>query len=67
LSHVGLAPCDLPTAPVVLWANIAYAVFGIGAVVAVPEPQAYVILVALIAQATAGHVTLRSAAAPPET
>jgi hypothetical protein len=38
-AHVGLGPCDLPTAPAVRWSNAVFAFFGVGAVVAVAEPQ----------------------------
>jgi hypothetical protein len=61
-SHVGIEPCRLPTAPVVRWANFIFVVYGVGAVVAVPEPQAYLILAALALQAIAGSVTLRGPA-----
>lgn len=57
-AHVGLEPCDMPTAPVVRWSNVAFAVFGAGAVMAVPEFQAYAILLVLIVQAVAGWATL---------
>ncbi|MEX2283978.1 MAG: hypothetical protein WEE89_15945 [Gemmatimonadota bacterium] len=58
-SHVGLEPCDLPTAPVIRWANVCFVLFGVGAVLAVAEPQAFLILAALVIQAAAGFVTLR--------
>ena len=61
-SHVGLEPCDLPTAPVIRWANYVFAGFGIGAVIAVPEPQAFVILSTLVVQAVAGTATLQPSA-----
>lgn len=59
-SHVGLEPCDLPTAPVIRWANVLFLLFAVGAVIAVPEPQAFVILAAIAVQAIAGFVTLRN-------
>jgi hypothetical protein len=62
LAHVGLSPCNLPTARAVVVANWIYVAFGISAVVAVPEPQAVVIVVALLVQAVAGRWTLRGTA-----
>ena len=59
-SHVGLGPCDLPTAPVVRWSNVVFALFGVGAVIAVAEPQAFVVLIGLVFQAVAGFVTLKA-------
>ena len=61
-THVGIEPCELPTAPVVRFANFTFAVFGVGAVLAVPEPQAYLMLAALVAQALAGTATLKRSA-----
>ena len=58
-AHVGLEPCDLPTAPVVKYVNVAYAVFGLAAIAAVPEPQAFILAAAILLQAGAGFVTLR--------
>lgn len=57
-SHVGLEPCRQPTARFVRWANWGFALFGIGAVIAVPAPQAFVIAGALVGQAVAAHRTL---------
>jgi hypothetical protein len=57
-SHVGLEPCSQPTAPVVRWANLAFVLLGIAAVIAVREPQAYLVLAALVVQAIAGTRTL---------
>ncbi|MGH9660977.1 MAG: hypothetical protein ACRD96_20690 [Bryobacteraceae bacterium] len=62
LAHVGLEPCRMPTAPAVRAANWVFALFGGGAVVAVPELQAFVILAALVAQAISSHRTLRGTA-----
>lgn len=59
-THVGLEPCRQPTAPLIRWANVAYLVFGVGALLAVPEPQAFVIVAALAAQVLAGWATLRT-------
>ena len=57
--HIGLGPCDMPTAPIVRGANVLFAAFGVGAVIAVPEPQAYAVLACLVVQAIAAHFTLR--------
>ena len=64
-AHVGLGPCDLPTAVVVRWGNWIFAVFGAAAVLAVPEPQAYLILALLAVQAVAGMNTLRTGPEEP--
>lgn len=58
LAHVGIEPCAQPTARLVRLANWAFFLFGIGAVVAVPEPQAVLVLLALLGQAVAAHWTL---------
>jgi len=58
--HIGLGPCDMPTAPIVLGGNVLFAVFGVGAVIAIPEPQAYAVLACLVVQAAAAHFTLRT-------
>ena len=58
-AHVGLEPCRQPTAPAVRYANVVYLVFGVAAVIAVPEFQAYVLFAGLFIQAMAGQVTLR--------
>ena len=58
-AHVGLEPCAQPTAPPLRWLNWVLVMLGLAAVVAVPEPQAYAILLGLIGQALAGQVTLR--------
>jgi hypothetical protein len=58
-AHVGVEPCDMPTAPVVRWAKFAFATFGVAALVAVPVPQAFVIALALVGQSLAGLRTLR--------
>jgi hypothetical protein len=52
----------LPTAPAVRLSNWVYLLFGVGALAAVPEPQAVVIVVALITQAVASQRTLRNTA-----
>ena len=61
-AHVGLEPCRLPTAPVVKWGNMLFALFAIAAVIAVPEPQAYLILASIVVQAVAGTRTLSPSA-----
>lgn len=58
IAHVGCEPCRMPTAQPVQWANWIAVLFGIGAVAAVPEPQALVIASALSLQALAGHWAL---------
>ena len=57
-SHIGIGPCHSPTAKLVRWTNWLYAAFGIAAVVAVPEPQAFVMLGALGVQAVLAQWTL---------
>jgi hypothetical protein len=66
LAHVGLEPCALPTVQAVRWLNWLLVGLGGAAVVAVPEPQAYAILVGLVGQAVASHKTLggRASLAP---
>ena len=58
-SHVGLGPCNQPTAPVVRYANVMYAVFAVASVFVIREPQAYVLTVALLLQAIASFATLK--------
>jgi hypothetical protein len=58
-THLGVEPCHQPTAPLVRWANVVFAGFGAAAVIAVPQPQAYILLAALVVQAIAGQATLR--------
>lgn len=58
-AHVGLEPCNLPTAPAVKWANFVYVAVGLAALVAVPQPHAALLVGALTAQAIAGLSTLR--------
>ncbi len=58
LTHLGHEPCQRPTAWFVRVTNWAFAVFGALALVAIPEPQAYVLVAGLVAQAVAGHRTL---------
>jgi hypothetical protein len=62
--HIGLSPCNMPTAPIVRGANVLFAVLGVGAVVAIPEPQAYAVLACLVVQAVAAHFTLRVSSGP---
>ena len=58
LAHVGLEPCRQPTAPVIRWLNCVYVGLGLAALVAVPEPQAVLIVAGLIGQTVASFVTL---------
>lgn len=62
LAHVGLGPCMMPTAPAVRTANWVFVLFGLGALAAVPEPQAALIVAALFVQAVSSHRTLRGTA-----
>jgi hypothetical protein len=58
IAHVGLEPCRQPTAPAVRWLNWLFVALGLAALYAVREPQAFVIVAALLAQAVAGVTTL---------
>ena len=58
LAHVGLSPCHQPTAPAVRWLNVVFVLLGFAALVAVPLPQAVVIVAGLIGQAVASFFTL---------
>jgi hypothetical protein len=58
LAHIGLGPCRMPTVRFVRIVNAIYAIFGIAALLAVPEPQAVVLVVALAAQVVAGRATM---------
>jgi hypothetical protein len=58
IAHVGLEPCRQPTAPVIRWLDCLFVGLGLAAVVAVPEPQAYLVVIGLIGQAVASLVTL---------
>jgi len=58
LAHVGLEPCTQPTARVVRWLNLLFVGLGIAALVAVPEPQAVLIVAGLLGQAVASFFTL---------
>lgn len=60
-THLGVEPCDVKTAPVVRWSNVVFLVFSFGAVAAVNEPQAWVVVAGLMGQAIAGWFTLRRA------
>ena len=60
-THVGVEPCEKPSAPVIRWANLGFLVFSFGAVAAVNEPQAWVVVAGLAGQAIAGWFTLRRA------
>jgi len=58
LVHVGHSPCRMPTTRFVRLVNVAFAVFGVAVMFAVPEPQAVVLVVALGAQVQAGRITI---------
>ena len=58
LTHVGVEPCRRSTAPLVRRSNWLFALFGVAAVAAIPQPQAYAVLVGLLGQAVAGRWTL---------
>lgn len=58
VAHVGLEPCRQATAPAVRRLNWILGALGLAAIAAVPEPQAYAIMVGLAAQAIAGQITL---------
>ena len=57
-THIGLEPCRMPTARLVQVANWVFVLFGIGAVIAVSEVQAFVVLTVLAGQAVAARWTL---------
>jgi hypothetical protein len=63
-AHVGLEPCQLPTAPAVKWANVVYMAAGVAALLAVPQPHAMVLVGALAGQTVAGFQTLRPTREP---
>jgi hypothetical protein len=58
LTHIGVEPCRQVSARVVRLSNPIFAILGVGAVIAVQEPQAYVVLVGLVGQALAAQWTL---------
>jgi hypothetical protein len=62
LAHIGIEPCTQPTAKLVRWTNYLVVAFGIAAILAVPEPQTFVVLLALVLQAVACRFTLGGAA-----
>ena len=57
-THIGLEPCRQPTAPAIRWANWVFLLFSGSALLAVPEPQAFIIVLGLLGQAVAGQKTL---------
>lgn len=57
-THIGVEPCRQPTTRLVRIANWVFLVFGVGAVIAVREPQAYLILACLAALIAAAPRTL---------
>lgn len=58
LVHIGLGPCRMPTTRFVRAVNWVYFVFGAAVLVAVPQPQAITLVVALGLQAVVSRVTL---------
>jgi hypothetical protein len=58
IAHVGLEPCRQATALAIRWLNCVFVALGLAALVAVPEPQAVLIVLGLIGQACASFVTL---------
>jgi hypothetical protein len=62
LAQLAVHARTLLTARVLFAANWAFVVFGLGALIAVPEPQAAVIVAALVIQAVSSHRTLRRSA-----
>jgi hypothetical protein len=62
LAYIGVEPCRQPTTKVIRIANYVMAVFGVAAFIAVQEPQAGVVLAALLGQAVAAPPTLPGAA-----
>ena len=57
-SHIGIQPCQMPTTRLVRIANWIYVAFGVSAVWAVPEPQAFAVLACLGTQEVASRWTL---------
>ncbi len=57
-SHIGVEPCRQPTTRLVRAANWIFLLFGIAATIAVPEPQAFVLLLCLGVQAFASRWTI---------
>ena len=57
-THIGIDPCRMPTTRLVRVANWVFVLFGIGAVIAVPEAQAFAVQAALVGQAVAARWTL---------
>ena len=62
LAYIGVEPCRQPTTKAIRIANYVMAAFGVAAFIAVPEPQAGVVLAALLGQAVAAPRTLPGAA-----
>lgn len=59
-AHIGLGPCTMPTAPVVLGANIVFALFGCWAVAVEPSLPMVIGLVAICVMLACSSVTLRT-------
>lgn len=58
IAHVGLEPCRQATAVAIRWLDYVFVALGLAALVAVPEPQAVLIVLGLVGQAIASFVTL---------
>ena len=58
IAHVGLEPCRQPTAVAIRWLDFIFVGLGLAALVAVPEPQAALIVLGLVGQAIASPATL---------
>ena len=58
LSHVGVEPCRMPTTRLIRAANWLFVAFGLAAVWAIPQPQAWGVLGCLLGQALAARHTL---------
>jgi hypothetical protein len=58
LVHIGIEPCRMPTTRFVRAANWLFVLFGITALFAVPQPQAFVLVAGLAVQAIASRVTM---------
>ena len=58
IAHVGLEPCRQATAVAIRWLDFIFVGLGLAALVAVPEPQAALIVLGLVGQAIASLVTL---------
>ena len=62
LSHIGIEPCRQPTTRLVHAANVAFLIYGVFVMWAVPQPPGIALVIGLTAQAIAGRATLPGAA-----